>query len=572
MKNTEQIEHQIPSSPKSYRYSRAAIGLLIATGILGVVLVYSTIQNINRASLLMEQFLLDKGETIIRSIEAGNRATMAHHMGSGDPLNTLLIEYSKDSDILYIIIVDQNGSVIENVGSQRNQTLSENEIEILYASDMPVTRLDREAGVFNLSKKFKTTSIPQKMRMHSKRMNNNIDSMDGKAFISIGLKTVQFDIARKQDARHAFFMGAILFLVSTAGMYMLFLYQKMRVASTNLADIKLYTDNIIESIPVCLITIDADNQIVSGNRNTEELFGYSLSTLTGRDINEAFPISSTPIIDACKTMNDFDTEYTDKKGKVIPLRISCSPLIDNENEKIGKVLIIRDMSSIKKMEHQLERSRRLAALGKMAAGVAHEIRNPLGTLRGFAQFFGQQSDSNEHIKDYSKLMIGEIDRLNQTVSQLLQFSRPRNPQLKQIRISDLLKKAVLLMEADLLEKNIQIKWENHVETSFTADSDLLLQVLMNLLKNSINASHQDGKISLIGTRDQSNILFIVKDNGRGMSIEDRERMFDPFFTTTPGGTGLGLAVSHQLIEQHNGTIEVYTRPGQGTTITIRLPI
>jgi two-component system sensor histidine kinase HydH len=562
-----QTAHTIPGTPRPFHFSRAAIGLLSATVILVVILVFSTLQNINRAEMLMEQFLLDKGRTILQAVEAGSRTTMMHPMGGGAPLRTLFQEFVKDSNILYISMTDAEGTVVEQVGLQTDTTFVAEDLKKLQSSDVPVTRLDRETGIFNLAKIFEPSSQPAHMGM---RRIEQLHGNDG-AILSIGLLTQQFDKARRQDVHHAMFMGAILLLVGSAGLYFLFLYQKMRLTSSNLADMRIYTQNIIESIPVGILTLDAADQIVSCNRNTEEFFGYPLSAMQGKGLDNALPDCSISIKEACESLIGYETECIGPCGKGTPLRISCSPLLNTHNEVIGKVLIIQDLSLIKEMELQLERSRRLAALGKMAAGIAHEIRNPLGTLRGFAQFFGNQLDFLPDGKNYSKLMISEIDRLNHTVSGLLQFSRPREPQRQDIAMDTLFEKTVSMMEADISSKNVELQWRKDSEISINADPDLMLQVLMNLLKNSINATPAGGTISLSCRRDNHYVKITISDNGCGMSQEVRERMFDPFYTTTRSGTGLGLAVSHQIIEQHGGVFEVATHLQEGTSITIRLP-
>lgn len=536
-----------------------------------MILIYSTLQNINRAQLLMEKFLLDKGETIMRSIEAGNRATMRHHMGSGNPLHSLLAEYAKDQDIHYIIIRDSDGKIIDHVGAEDANILSLDDLHSIFLANTPVTNINQNTGIYSISKKFKAVHSTSGSHMQLTTAYPPLSEKDDREILTIGLKTEQFDIARKQDIRHAIFMGAILFLISTAGLYFLFLYQKMRKTSSNLADMKLYTENVLESIPVGVITLDAASQIVSCNRNAEEFFDLPLSVMKGKNIYDALPGLPLPLLSKSNNILESESLYTDNKGRAVPLRTSCSPLVHNDSEEIGKVLILKDMSSIKAMELQLERSRRMAALGKMAAGIAHEIRNPLGTLRGFAQFFGSQPESTEDGKNYSALMISEIDRLNQTISGLLQFSRPREPQTEIIEIDQFFDKTVSLMAADFSAKDINLKQSKNNGIRIKADPDLLLQVMMNLLKNSINAVSSGGVISLTCREDDFFTLITVSDNGCGMSEEVRQKMFDPFFTTIRSGTGLGLAVSHQIIEQHNGTFEVHTEPNSGTTISISLP-
>jgi two-component system sensor histidine kinase HydH len=519
----------------------------------------------------MELFLLDKGETIIRSIGAGSRAAMRHHMGGGNPLYTLLAEFIKERDIRYISIMDVNGNILEHVGPPPNAVFSKEDLNKIVAADAPVTHLNREEGMYTLSTLFQANTGFSGMHIFSTASDRLGSDAAETKILSIGLHTRLFDNARKQDVRHTMFMGAILFLIGTAGLYFLFLYQKIRITGSNLADMKLYTDNIIESIPVAIITLDAEDKVVSCNRNTEELFGLQLSAIQGINICEAFSSHAVFQVDACDNLLEYETEYSSTNGRLIPLRISCSPLVNNENKKIGKVLIIRDMSSIKNMEIQLERSRRMAALGKMAAGIAHEIRNPLGTLRGFAQFFGNQTEITEDGKNYSQLMISEIDRLNQTVSGLLQFSRPRESQLQDVEIDRLFKKTVSMMEADFSSKNVELDYQRDTGISIHADPDLLLQVLMNLLKNSIKATPSGGKISLTCIQEERFVKITVSDTGCGMTDDIRERMFDPFFSTTRSGTGLGLAVSHQIIEQHGGMFEVVTKPETGTSISVCIP-
>lgn len=570
MVDAELPSHSLPSSRLPFRPSRAVMGLLLATIMLVVILIFSTLQNINRAQDLMEGFLLEKGKTIIRSIEAVSRTSVMHHMGGGNPLHTFLAESTKEEDIAYITISDIDGSVIDQAGYPSTPTLTPNEINAIIKTGKPIGKMHSQSGVFSVSKAFRPKHHMMVMGMQNRQLQDWLKQIDNNKIISIGLLTREFDIARKQDVHHAFFMAAILLLVGSAGLYFLFLYQGMRVARSKLSDMKLYTDSVIESIPVSLITLDADNRIFSCNRNTEDLLGVPFNRLKGQHINTALPVCSVCVSEICNDTFDHSAECTTEHGTTVPVRISCSSLLNQHGEQIGKVLIIRDMSSIRDMELQLERSRRMAALGKMAAGIAHEIRNPLGTLRGFAQFFGTKAESDDE-KKYADLMVSEVDRLNQTVSGLLQFARPREPQLQHFLLDDLFGKVMTLMKSDFANKDLIFNCRPETDIRLHADPDLLLQVLMNLLKNSINATEAGNEISLTAGREEGVYRISVSDTGRGMSEQERERMFDPFFTTGKTGTGLGLAVSHQIIEQHNGSFEIQTAEGKGTTITILLP-
>jgi two-component system sensor histidine kinase HydH len=557
------------------------MALILATVSLGVILSFSIMQHLTRDQDLMERFLLEKGETIITAIEAGMRTSMMHFMGEGDPLQTLITESSRENDIIFIRIMNRQGQVVEQTEDAPKTELLPAEVARIMKSNSPIIHVEKKKGLFVLSKRFRLRDFSPGRRGRGRRMlmmGRGMSMMGGgfgrnlnNGIVTIGLSTKEFDLARRQDIRHAFFMGAILFLVGSAGLYFLFLYQGIRVAETTLANMKLYTNNVVESIPVGIVTLDTQDRIVSYNRKMEVIAGRSLEKNKGERLDKAFPGCPIDINDIRSSAFERSLECQTGEGTTISMRIGASSLVNNDGEVIGTVLIIRDMTAIKEMEQQLERSRRMAALGKMAAGIAHEIRNPLGTLRGFAHYFGNQPSTTEESKGYADLMISEVDRLNRNISGLLQFARPREPQFVSIELDKLIAKTASMMEGDLGKSRLKFHQQCKGGISFEGDPDLLLQVLMNLLKNSIHASPEDGEVSLMGSEDEHAVRITVSDTGGGMSEQEKERMFDPFFTTKKTGTGLGLAVSHQIVEQHRGVFEVESTPGMGTTITVILP-
>ena len=365
-------------------------------------------------------------------------------------------------------------------------------------------------------------------------------------------------------------MGSLLLLLGSGGFYFLFLYQGMRVTRTTLANMKLYTRNIIESMPDGLLTLDSQGLIEACNPKVLEFTAMDFETLKGKRPENLFDKWASDSLRNTPGNKAFSYTFRHKNGNEVPVEISSSFLKDEHGKQLGTVLLLRDLREIRSMEEQLERSRRLVALGRMAAGIAHEIRNPLGTLRGFAQYFGSRAE-DEASKEYSALMIGEVDRLNENISSLLQFSRPRKPEFSTVDIAQLIKKTCKLLEHDFRESNITLETTGNLSGKTEADGDLLLQVMLNLLKNGINASESGATITLSCKENKENICITVADNGIGMNREEQEQMFDPFFTTRKAGTGLGLAVSHQIVEQHSGRFDVKSQPGKGTSITMILP-
>lgn len=520
----------------------------------------------------MERYLQQNGETIIKAIEAAMRTSMMHHMGESDALYTLLNESSRAHDIVFIIVTDKDGKVISQTDNAPKPNNFAADRGRLTGPEQSVTSLEKETGILTITRQLNLQShLPRRGMMMAR---DNLASFElplADSIISIGLLTHEFDAARKQDVQHAIFMGAILFLVGSAGLYVLFLYQGMRVAKSTLANMKIYTENVIESIPVGLVTLDNRDRVVSCNRKMEELMGLALEDIRGKSLGEAFPGCQLNAEDICNSVLDYSTECVTGEGTNLPVKIGGSVLVNSERESIGTVLVVRDMSLIRDMEQQLERSRRMAALGTMAAGIAHEIRNPLGTLRGFAHYFGNQPSTTDESRNYAKLMESEIDRLNRNISGLLQFARPRDPQIVEVGLDDLIGKTVALMEQDFSEHGLNFHYRCNTGMSIQTDPDMLMQVLLNLLKNSIAATTEGGEVSLSAESDTKQLQITVSDNGKGMTEQEREKMFDPFFTTRKTGTGLGLAVSHQIMEQLGGTFEVVTSPDTGTAVSVVLP-
>jgi two-component system sensor histidine kinase HydH len=568
-------------SKSSFRISKPILVILLTTVGLAALLATNTMRNQSREQKILEGFLLDEGLTLIRSFEAGARTTMMHDMmGTEPPIQTLITETAKAKRIAYIVITTEKGQVIASGGEHRlapetdllNQLLTTKEpVTILYDTDT-------KEPIFEVMSLFQSLPSfqPRMMGMGHGGWNNKSAHTklleDGRAIIHLGLRTDEFIAAQQEDLNHSLYMGGLLLFLGSGGLYFLILYQGMLVTQMTLANMKLYTRNIIESMPDGLITLDADGYVASCNPKAFEFSGVDMNSQDTTRPEELFydwPIHS---LEMDTGNSSFPYTFSHPEEGDIPVEISASPLLDENGNKMGAVLLLRDLREIRSMEAQLARSKHLASLGRMAAGIAHEIRNPLGTLRGFAQYFGSKAE-DATAKEYSELMVGEVDRLNAIISSLLQFSRPREPECTLVTLPDLLAKAGKLMEHDFSQNEIKLQLDIECQDSMDADADLLLQVLLNLLNNAINASKKGDSVNLSYTSspEEDSLFITVRDSGIGMNQEEREKMFDPFFTTRKAGTGLGLAISHQIVEQHHGTFDVQSEPGKGTEITIIFP-
>lgn len=572
----------IPSTRPNKRFlSLPALGFILASLLLAVVLAIVTWHNLDREEHFMEGFLLKKAQTLIRAFEAGARTSMM--MGPrGGNLATLVTETAREESIAYILIQDEKGHPVASAGQlpakdnlpRGEHVLREDQPQVRFLTDQARQRIYEVATEFS-----PLTMLPQRVGMMTRRQNGCVmpgsdEHSDCRQIIYLGLYTEDFDAARAEDVKQSLMLIGILFLLSSGGLYAVFLSHKSQVTKAALENMELYTENVINSMPAGLISIDTERRIVSANSTALDLFGRNRADIRGKTLQQltgAKECSLAPLLRSGKEFIDQPFDCLRQDGQNIPLKVSASRLRDREGCDCGMVLILRDLREIRAMEEALERSRRHAALGQMAAGVAHEIRNPLGTLRGFAQYFSRSANQDVQAQEYAELMVGEVDRLNRTVSALLQFSRPRDPEMKEIAFSSIAKKCLTFVREEAKSQQIDLQLQMpQPDLTLYADPDLLLQVLLNLLQNSLVATAAGGSIVLGGSRTED-IRLWVRDTGTGLSSEAQAQMFDPFYTTKKDGTGLGLAVVQQIVEQHQGRIEVDSQPGQGTCITIILP-
>jgi len=224
-----------------------------------------------------------------------------------------------------------------------------------------------------------------------------------------------------------------------------------------------------------------------------------------------------------------------------------------------------------RLEEEVRQADRLAALGRMAAGLAHEIRNPAGIIKTTAQLLKKEFP-NPELEEYIRVIVVEADRLNRVLNDFLDFARPKKPERTLLDINELLDESVAIMERYLSERKVEVVKEySQGPLLVFADANQFKQVFFNLMMNSAEAMPEGGQIFLRSSLEGDRVRLELRDTGQGIAPADRERIFEPFFTTKEGGTGLGLAVVHRIIDLHAGTITVQSEPGLGTTFTIKLP-
>ena len=354
-----------------------------------------------------------------------------------------------------------------------------------------------------------------------------------------------------------------------------------------LDELQAYHEDLLSSLQDGVIILDPDGRIVSMNPAAEELTGFSRSHAAGRPLGEVFPPPSPLATLAAKTVAmgrshaDFDAHVVRSDGT----RLSASTVVSLVNDPSGRsrgiVLVLRDSSRVRDMEEQLRRSDRLAALGVLAAGVAHEVRNPLVGIRAAAQLMEREPAFPPSLREFTGIIIRQVDRLNRIVGELLSFAGQQPLQRRPCNINQILEEALHLLESTLEGAMIGVVRRYDPEIpALAGDPDRLLQVFLNLTRNGVEAMASGGELT-VRTRfervapqcgGRAAAVAEVTDRGSGVPPEVQRHLFNPFFTTKDGGTGLGLPISVRIVEEHGGTIEVVSRVGEGSTFRVLLPL
>jgi two-component system sensor histidine kinase HydH len=330
------------------------------------------------------------------------------------------------------------------------------------------------------------------------------------------------------------------------------------------------------SLPVGLIATDKDGKIAFYNGAAERITGLNLSESRGKDPEIILPSHFCGLaesLDRGESISEKEMEFEFTENKIVPVSVSASKIINEEGQFVGQVLIIRDLGEVRRLQDEIRRTEKLAAIGGLAAGVAHEIRNPLSSIKGIASYFKNKFDESSSDKEMADVMIQEVDRLNRVISELLEFARPPEIKPKTTDVNSLIMHSVRLIEKEASSKEIAIRLDlSQQPLSAEIDSDRFSQCLLNLYLNALQAMGKGGQLSIKNFLvDDSFIIIEIRDTGSGIKAENLNKIFDPYYTTKTKGTGLGLAIVHKIIEVHNGNIKVRSDPGQETTITISIP-
>ncbi len=359
-------------------------------------------------------------------------------------------------------------------------------------------------------------------------------------------------------------------------------HQELRDKSMDFDDLRVLQEHILKSVGNGILTMDLNGNITSWNPAAEQISGYSYDEIK-KKWQDVFGSSIKELFGHTDSLKErpyrFDGQLIKKDGNLANLGMIASLLKDEANAVRGIILTFQDITKIIEMEDHIRRQERLVSVGSLAAGIAHEIRNPLAALSGSIQVLQGELKLKDDNKRLMDIVVNETDRLNTIITEFLDYARPAGTQSDQIELHSLLDETItLLRNSKNFHEKISIHRDIDPHLVLKGDSQRLRQVFWNLLINSCQAMPQGGILTITAepfshTEDDAAwCQIMISDTGVGINDRDLGKIFNPFFTTKTGGTGLGLAIAHRIIDDHRGGIAVDSEPGKGTQFTIRLPM
>nr|WP_320190254.1 ATP-binding protein [uncultured Desulfobacter sp.] len=597
--------------PYPYRSISPWVIIGISVVLVGVVATQAVL-NYNREKKYMGQILSEKGAALIRSFEAGSITGMMGRMGSEAHLQTLMEATAAQQDISYIVIADQSGLVLahnqkDKIGTPFTPPLFKGDAQ---PSDTPQWRTvkgQESKDYFEVYKTFLPT-----LRGHGKHgqgrgkgfgrhmMGNEhtngshecanecaqgwirgqsrqrLLDPENAPVIVIGMDIAPFEHARKEDIQNSIISIALILFLGLGGIVSLFWAQNHARSRRLLLDTRAFASELVAGLPMGIVAVDDAATVIYVNETASIFLKKALDQIKGKKADQVLPPSLLTRFDQVNKgglVSEQELKLPSSNGNAIPVSVTITKIVGSQGNFIGHVFILNDLSRIRALELEIKHKEKLAAVGILAAGVAHEVRNPLSSIKGYATYFSSLFDAQSDNKKAATIMAEEVDRVNRVISELLEFARPIKLELRKSRIFELVDKALRLIKYEADPAGIKII--SSVEPTLPeveVDKDRLTQVLLNIFINAIQAMPSGGTLTVNVKAVENKVQFEISDTGNGISPQDQANIFNPYFTTKKSGTGLGLAIAFKIIETHGGTITIESLKNKGTTFVISIPL
>ena len=397
-------------------------------------------------------------------------------------------------------------------------------------------------------------------------------------FIGVFRIGISLDEVRSIEGRiirRIIIISIILAAISIILLSVIFSNQNLNLITQEYANYKSFTSSFLQNMKEAVLTVSSDMKITLFNISAENLFSVSASEIINNDISNT-EIKSLEIIGANIKNNNIykNLELSIESGNNIKFTsINIFPNYDLDKNLDSYTIIINDITELKNIEEQTKRNEKLLAMGELASGVAHEIRNPINSIGMIGQRLNREFTPNADTKEYStltNLLTSEVSRVNKIITQFLQYAKPLDLQIVNVEISKLMMDFYHLFIEQAEQRNIAFKIKGDKNVYANIDPELFKQAIINFIQNAFDAVKNNGRVLVEYFTKDGSFIVVVKDNGKGIPEKDHSKIFDLYYSTRKEGSGIGLSIAQKIISQHNGVID-FTSGNNGTTFNIKIP-
>jgi two-component system sensor histidine kinase HydH len=558
---------------KKLRFDIALWVTISSIAVLAAISAIMVMAHFQRQEQQAQELFVEKGTTLIKSFEAGlheavNKENRVFHM------QKLLMATAQQPDIDYLVVTDDRGSIIAD--SDPSMISQE------YGLDLDTVRIARSREI-----KWRQTANPQGadtfevyrglFPLYSANLDKPDEFKERREYfvVYVGFNMDKIEKAAAEDIRNTIIMTLVLLLVGSLAIVSLFLVQTYRLTRTSLSRMKIFSETLIKNLPIGLLAVDEGGIIISCNKKAQEILKMFCPNVLGMRAEEILPANLNAMLTELSEKGGLlerDIDVIAPAGDNLKWEAVVADIVD-EDVSSGKILLMRDITQIRELEKEVAKSRHLNSIASLAAGVAHEIRNPLSSIKGLAIYLKERMQADSEDKEAADVIVAEVERLNRVITQLIEFARPLELKKEKSRLSDLIGHTIKLIDAEAQKNNITTRLDvNRDEQYVDVDTDKIKQVFLNIFLNAMAAMKNGGRLEIALERGKEDVQVVVSDNGIGIKETDLPRIYDPYFTSKPAGTGLGLAVVQKIMEAHRGKIIVESVDGKGTKVILFFPV
>ena len=608
--------------------------LLVCVFTLASFLLFSDVSASKKETSTAIYLTKEKGASLIHSFEA---TLFSSKIWTDENIENILIEQANRNDIYFLAIADKNGVIIaasnKALTGQKildtstktaaspfvNGNIIKLEIPInqsiekknVYLVDkqlfIPGTSINRDNRRNHMMRRHNEKSRMNRMQRQSARHMHNRQNQQSElaksndnttnqtcvlsnrkqAYMLVGFDIQDITTAQMVDDERSKIHKIVFAFLLILGVFSFFILRAYQRSYTMAQEGKAYILSLMDALPLGIITLDHTNNILTMNPNAEALTNSKESQFTGKNIAEVIPQLSKENFKTNIKNITFTMHHANENP--ISIEVNSFPIITDDDNH-GHGIILRDLRELQKLQEELDRQERLASIGKLAAGIAHEIRNPLGTIKGLARLLEETAEKDSEEAKLALIMTQEVMRVDKVVSDLLELSKPNATSIEKTNLKNIIEKT----KNSVLFQSEHVFFEENIDTQCEEvflDEDRMIQVLQNLFLNSIQAMPKGGTIHIdahhiqdkngqtyensnenSNERYHDNILeLVISDNGKGIAQENMRNLFTPYYTDRANGTGLGLVMVQKIIQAHNGSVNVESEENIGTKVTIRIP-